>query len=135
MFRPFFLFLPLLILFSGCSPESFDDFQREGERFSRQMCEELSEVKTREELIAHLPRIQKLYGELAELLIEARSYQLTQSSEGSIPSSFGYRNGASEQLLEALERIYQIEGGRGIMEKAQQDAAERLARFEEEISL
>lgn len=119
----------LLVIASGCSPESYDDFQREGERWSKEMSYELDQIQTREELVEKLPRIQKLYDEFAELFVEVRGYQLEQRGD----EIQQYQNNASKQLSASLKRIYTLEGGRELMERAQKEALEKIDRFEKEL--
>ncbi len=100
----------------GCAPSSFDELRWEGEAETRKLAQELKAVDTKEDLAAALPRLKKRYNRIARLLIEARKFN--DCSEE--PSA------ASEELFAELARLYEIPGGRELIETAQAEAITRL---------
>lgn len=111
------LFLLFLLLFS-CSPASLIDVQVEGEAQTKKLVRELEKIDTKEDLQKALPQIKKRFNELADVLILARDF----SSQNPEPSL------ASEQLFVALARLYEMPGGRELIESAQFEAVEKLKR-------
>lgn len=111
----------LLFLASGCSPQSQDDFHHEGESICRALVEELQEVENRQDLLKIAPRIKQHFEDLVDLMIAARKLQVEPRVDSTEMS----------QVLQAeLKRIYRIEGGREVIEKAQKESLLRLDVFE-----
>lgn len=119
--------LVLLLLLIGCSPNSKEDFQHQGEAICRELVEKLKKIETREELVEAVPVLTRKFDELVELIIEARTFQQKKEEE------FDVMPEASEnslQLLNELKRIYKIEAGREMIEKAQKEALLKLDAYE-----
>ena len=106
----------ILIFLVSCGPATVADLRCEGEAQTRKLAEELREIETKEELQRALPRLKKRFNKIAELLVEARKY----STEEVEPSY------ASEQLFAELARLYEMSGGRELIETAQTEAVHRL---------
>ena len=114
----------------GCSPNSLDDYQKEGQAICRILCKELTAAQTREDLLKAEPILKKKFDELVELMMEAKLYQIKHHDETVLDD----QNPFSEELLYELTRIYsQIEGGREIIERAQKEALFRLDGFEKKL--
>lgn len=122
------LSLVLLGALGGCSPSSSEDFQREGNALSRRLMKHLNSIETYEELLRAEPLLKKSFEAYVDLIIQAREYQKKHpdlvTTEGNGDFS------VSEQLKEALRQIYALEGGREIVERAQQEALVRLDAYE-----
>ena len=121
--------LVVALFFSSCSPNSLEDFQREGEGITRSIITLLEDVSCRQELQVVLPELEKKFESLVDLMIEARTYQLTHPEDESLYESF-----TSEHLRKELQRVYALEGGREAIEKAQHEALLRLDAFERNIA-
>jgi hypothetical protein len=119
-------FLCLLVLLGGCAPDSLEDFRHEGEALLRALTEELQHVQTREELLEAAPKLRSHFAQLADLMIQARQYQQKHPEED-LPEGDA---ACSAALYAELVRIYRIEGGREIVEKAQRESLLRLDAFE-----
>jgi Tfp pilus assembly protein PilP len=123
--------LCLLLLFSSCSPNSAQEFQKEGEAHCRYLVLELQKIEDREQLIASESKLKKRFEELIDLIIEAREYQQKQidSDEAAFEE-----NSFEEPLEKELRRIYTIEGGREVIERAQHEALVRLDAYERTLA-
>jgi hypothetical protein len=122
--------LPLFLM-AACSPNSLDDFRHEGESQSRALLLDLKKIESREQLIQSEPKLKRHFEELIALMIEARTFQ--QKHPDDLSSSEG-QSRSDQELREELRRIYEMEGGREIVERAQQDALVRLDAFERALS-
>lgn len=109
----FFILFPLC----SCTPSSLEDCQQESKKICRTIVEELKSVQTREDLSKKEPKLTTLFNELVDLLILAQEHQPTQSMECT-----PFFNPYDEPLLLQMKRMYQIEGGREIIERAQKEA-------------
>ncbi len=123
MKKPILLFILLTVLY-GCSPSSLDDFQREGEALSRILIKHLESIESQEELLRAEPILKKDFEAYVDLINQARAYQLKHTDE--IATDGGSDFSVSDELKKQLRRIFAIEGGREIIERAQQEALERL---------
>ena len=122
------LFLPFLtLILYGCSPSSLEDFQREGEALSRTVIEHLESIESHEELLRAEPTLKKDFEAYVDLIKQAREYQAMHSDEVVSDASIDFS--VSDELKQQLRRIYAIEGGREIIERAQQEALVRLDAY------
>lgn len=103
-----------ILLLTGCS--SFEDLRLQGEAETQKLARELKAIETKEDLQRTIPRLKKRFNKMADLVIEARSF----SKEDTKPSL------ASEELFIELARLYEMPGGRELIETAQMDAVLRL---------
>ena len=120
------------IVLGSCSPNSFEDFQTEGEALSRKITVDLQKVQTTQQLVEVAPVLKKRFYSLVELMIQARKYQEAHPEEWTDerPATLGTFN---ELLIIELERVHKLERGREIIEKAQRDALHRLDAFERDL--
>lgn len=117
----------LLFFLSGCGPRSLDDFEEEGEGVMRSLIEELRNIHSRNQLIASSGRLKRHYDRLVDIMIAAQNFR--DNHPGLDKGVFsGPNHELSDQLRIELNRIYQIEGGRQIIEKCEQNALNRLSR-------
>lgn len=123
------LVLMLWVFLSGCSPHSVEDFHHEGQAYSRALIRDLQKVHSREELAQSASQLKKHFEKLVDLMIRARTFQ-EEHPEESLSVPFQSETTISDELEEALRRIYLIEGGREIVERTQQEALVRLDAFE-----
>jgi hypothetical protein len=120
------------LLLSGCSPNSLEDYQYEGEALCRVLVRDLRKIRSREQLLKAEPQLKKRFDQVVDLMIEARQFQQRHSEENGIDPT-AYDHPYSEQLLEELKRIYSLEGGRKSIERVQREALIRLDAFERSL--
>jgi len=120
-----YISLLLPILLTACTPSSSEDFKREGESICQELTLDLQKIQTREELLRALPRFKKTFNSLVQLMIQAHKYQLRHPEEESFDSSFTTYQ-TNLELMSQLRRIYQIEGGQELIERAEREALIRL---------
>ncbi len=118
----------LMSLLYACSPSSVEDFQHEGEARSKRLIKELKKIESRDQLLRAEPELKHHFGWLVELMIAAREFQEMHPDEAILDPNPDAE--VSTLLEEELRRIYALEGGREIVERAQQEALERLDAFE-----
>jgi hypothetical protein len=117
-------------MLSACAPNSLEDFQQEGQSLARQLATELQNVQTREDLQKASPKLKKRFDQLVALMIEARKFQQAHSEESSAFDLYSTDPATSDMLLCELKRVYRIESGREIIEKAQKESLIKLDAFE-----
>lgn len=123
------LYFALLFFFLiGCSSPSIKDFKKEGESITRNLVFRLEKIHSREDLSEALPDLKYLFNELVSLIIEAKEFQRNHAELEKEP----YENKQiwTKKLREELIRIYKIDGGKQLMEFAQNDSLYRLSAFE-----
>ncbi len=122
----------IFILFCGCSPNSLEDFQQEGESIIRKLTLDLETIHTREDLNKSLPKLKKKFDCIVDLLIEAKAYKEAHPDEMSM--ELGEDNFyLNVDLMNELKRIYRLEGGKEIIEKTQRESLIRLDAFEKKL--
>lgn len=113
----------------SCSPGSLKDFRHEGESVCRDIVDDLERVETREDLARLEPFLKKHFEKLASIIIEAREFQIKYPEEA-LAFQGPQEAEVSEIMKEELQRIYRIEGGKEIVERAQRESMLRLDAFE-----
>jgi hypothetical protein len=127
------LWIWALLLLCSCSPSSSLDFQHEGEARCRQLTQELQKIENREQLVQAESRLKQHFENLVDLMISAKEFQRDHLDDVSQDSV--YEESVIETALqEQLRRIYDIEGGREIIERSQQEALVRLDAYERSIA-
>jgi hypothetical protein len=122
--------LVILFFLTACGPNSLEDFRAEGEGITRSLIKEFNKIHTRDELLAATPKIKRLFQDLVDVIIHAQEFKDRHPQAESLPLNLE-NHLLSEQLREELNRIYRIEGGQGIVEKAQTGALNSLDAFEQ----
>jgi len=107
--------LLLLLLFS-CSPSSLADLRYEWESQTKKLVEELRSIDSKEDLQSSVPKLKKQFNKLADLLLQARSF----------PAEECEPTYASEELFAELARLYEMPGGRELIESSQAESIRRL---------
>lgn len=121
--------LAFLLILTACSPSSIDDFKQEGEARCRRLVRLLESVQDHEDLLKKEPDLKKEFTKLIDLVIEARTYQLENPEQ--VPAL--EESPLSDDLKEQMIRVYHIDGGREIMERAQREPLLKLDSFEKKI--
>lgn len=106
----------ILIFLSSCGPSSLSDLRIEGEAQTRKLAEELRGIESKEDLERASSRLKKRFNKLADVLVEIRKF----------PKEVYEPSIASEQLFLELARVYEIPGGKEIVEKSQAQAIRKL---------
>lgn len=116
--------LIFFLLFLGCSHSSLEEVNREASEKMSSIAQDLKAVNKKEDLVKILPSLCKKFEKLTDLIILADSF--------SSDSYKGVRNPhkGSEMLLEELKRIYQLHGGRELIEKAQLKGLKKLEKYQ-----
>ncbi len=119
------------LVFVSCNSKSLDDYYDEGQNQISSIISDLESIQTRQQLLDASSRLQKQYIDLVNIIISAEEYldkhpdqKIWQHQETLL----------SDRLREELNRLYQIEGAREIMEKCQQEALYRLDAYEQRRS-
>lgn len=114
------------LLLTGCGSRSLEDFREEGEQTTRILVAELSQIHTKRELIEASPKLKHLFNRLAATMLAAREFQKTHPDSERIDLQERDLQ-LSDQLREELNRLYQLDGGREIIEKCEEDAVKQLS--------
>lgn len=69
--KNFFLCLVMLL---GCSPNSYEDFQCEGDAHCRKMLNTLKVIQDRQQLLQAQPILKQHFEEIVNLMIAARKF-------------------------------------------------------------
>lgn len=116
----------LLVMLSGCSPSSMEEYRFEGESLVRSLIEECQKIESKEDLLLEKPRLKKKFDKIVDLMIAARKFQV-KHLDSEIPVDL--RLAASNALKEEFIRIYKIEGCQSLMEDIQRDSLHKLDLF------
>ncbi len=122
----------VFLLLYSCSPNSSEEFYREGKTRCQVLVASLKKIENREQLLRSEPILKKQFESLVNLMIEAREFQQEHLDNDEGEYLFPERSG-DDQLEEELRRIYSIEGGREIIERTQQEALVRLDAYERSL--
>lgn len=117
------LCLILISFFVSCSRGCIEDFQLDAKKDIKKIVKVLSSIQTKEELIKEGPRLKKIMNHLVDLMIEAKEF------DSSDPQLIHSDYSSSNELKEALEHLYKIEGARPLFEEIQRDSLHRLDLF------
>lgn len=120
----------LLFLLFGCAPNSSSDFRHEGEARCRSLVLELQKIENREQLLRAESQLKRRFESLVALMIEAREFKRHHPDEDLLSEEEASKG---EALEEELRRIYTIEGGREVIERAQAEALIQLDTYERSL--
>ena len=123
------ILIGLITLLFSCSTQSLTDFRDEGEAVCRLLLSELKQIRSRDDLIVHAERLRELFDRLVDVIIRARVFKDTHP-EASIDSAFFKEQVVSDQLRIELNRVLHMEGGREVLERAQESALNHLDAYE-----
>ena len=123
----------LFLLFSSCSPNSSAEFVREGQARCEWLVKDLEKIENRQQLIEAEGQLKKHFESLVDLMIEAKEFQGSHPEDSSLETA-SVEWGYDLELENELRRIYAIEGGREMIEKAQHEALVRLDAYENSLS-
>ena len=130
MEKKILMYVWILAMLCACSPSSLEDFHYAGESICKELAGELKGIETHEQLVKEYPKIKSYFDKLVSLIIQARKFQKEHEEDMPVMGS-----SASNTLLCELKRIYEIDGGRDIIEKAQKEALIKLDISEKQLSV
>ncbi len=107
----------LVVVFSSCTLPNKESLQKKGESIQKSLVEDLKEVSCKEELIEKIPNLKKNFIKMAKLTAEVSLFLVEHPSENS-----PYNPKTGEELYRELLRIYEIPGGKEILERIQKEA-------------
>jgi len=108
---------------------SINDLQEEGEAVLKQLVGELKQIRSRDDLLQHAAKLQTLFNALVDVVIRTDEFK-NNHPNASLESEDDRDLALSYQLRTELNRIMQMEGGREVIEKAQEEALNRLDVYE-----
>jgi len=115
--------LMAVILLTSCGPMSMEDLRAQADAEVSKLTEILREVDTKDDLQNILPKIKKGFNKIAELVLQVRAIP-DKSPDFLEPSQAG------DELFAELARLYEMPGGRDLIETAQNEAIHRLSILE-----
>ena len=124
--RKITLLISLLLLYACTNNNSIEKQQNEGLRLISKINQELSKIKTADDLESRSIQLQKLFDRLAENIIKIEKIRIDRKLTFIEPLE---KQSAEKMRLE-LHRIYHIENGRKTIEKTQQTALQKLTEKE-----
>src|SRR3990167_2773089 len=109
----------LLFLFLiGCSPTTLNDLRSEAETEIKKLTIELRKMESKEDIQKGSKRLKKRFNRISDLLVKTRG----------IPRSVQPPLLVGEELFAELARLYEIPGGREVIEATQRGAVRKLDR-------
>jgi hypothetical protein len=111
------IFLSVFLIFFACS--SSENGYEKGRICMQKLTEELKQIDTLEQLEAAIPHLKKRFNEIADVLIEIQKSPNT---------SFKPSTEVGDELFAQLARLYEIPGGKQLIERAQIDAIQKLKK-------
>ncbi len=98
------------------------------------LVEELKQIRSRDDLIEHAPRLQNLFDSLVDVIIQAREFKSKHpQAQASVEISSHKEQSSGDQLRIELNRVLNMEGGREVIEKAQEASLNRLDAYEKSV--
>ncbi|MDR2540203.1 MAG: hypothetical protein LBC45_06495 [Chlamydiales bacterium] len=122
-------FFVVFFVLLGCNPNSYEDFKSEGDAHCRKMFNTLKSIQDRQQLLQAQPILRQHFEDLVDLMIAARKFQQSHLDVKEFYPSF-----YSIALKKELKRLYEIEGGREIIERTQKQAFLRLDVWERQVA-
>lgn len=119
------IILGFFLLLSACSPHSPKEFEQEGQAVCEDLVELLQTISSREELLDNEALLKKKFESLVTLMVAAARVHEMEGQVEEVEQGYPFRQ-ASHQLKMQLQRIYELEGGREIIERSQHEALVRL---------
>lgn len=123
--RLFILFL-FIFTINSCSSTTLEDCREEAEGITHSLISEMQKIHSRPELIKRLPKLKKMFDKLVDVIIASHEIKARQPDAHLLAID---DRRLSDALRAEFIRLYSIEGGRDLIEKAQQDALYRLDAF------
>lgn len=123
------IFCLLLAVLTACGSSSLEDFREDGKKVSDSLIAEFKLVHSRDELLQAGPKLKQSFNQLVDIIIAANEYKDTHPFF-EVAELDELERKRSLQLKSELARICQLEGGRELLEKCQEEALSRLNGYE-----
>jgi hypothetical protein len=107
-----------------------NDFKEEGQAISRLLVAELKNIRSRDDLVEHAPKLQELFDRLVTVIIQSQEFKSKHPNASCTVSP--NEQSVCEQLRIELNRVLHMEGGREVIERTQEAALNRLDTFEKQ---
>jgi hypothetical protein len=107
-----------MIFCFSCAPSTIEDLRFEAQKEIKAFVLELRQMETKEELQKALPILRRRFNQIADILLQVKRVE---KGEKMITE-----HNLSEQIFFELARLYEIPGGKEIIESAQVEAIQRL---------
>jgi hypothetical protein len=117
-----------MVMIMGCASQSLEDYREEGEGIARQITYELRHIRSRDDLLVHSAKLHQLFNALVDVMIHAQEFK-DRYPQAEFMTFDKKEQPISDQLRIELNRVLHLEGGREVIEKAQEEALNRLDRF------
>lgn len=112
----------ILALLTNCSPDSLVDYRSEEEARCHALCKTLKEIQYPQDLALKAPSVKSHFEKIVDVILLARAYQINHPDEVVEPIDPIFQQALKDELM----RVYQLEGGREMVEKAAHEALIRL---------
>jgi hypothetical protein len=114
----------VLLLTLGCQSNNLEDYHKKGRTLLLDLCKELHQVNSLEDLIEKSPKLKKKMRRLTVLMIEADHYHRDHPNEEIKEKGISFE---SDRLCYEMLRICEeIEGARNVLETIQDEMLDKL---------
>ncbi|MCI0381972.1 MAG: hypothetical protein L0207_02830 [Chlamydiae bacterium] len=120
------IWIGILFFLFGCQIYSSDRIQKKSEECCENILDTFIQIQSHDDLVQMESQLKRQFDELVELIIKAKVF--FKKNPHKIPPQLPI-NSFNDALKEELMRIYKIEGGREVVERAQKEALIRLDGF------
>lgn len=121
--RGIYLILIVLLFATACRAKSPEHFLAQGRFVNQELLAEIQAIDDLDDLIEALPRLERLFGRLVDVMIEAKKWQI--KHKACWPATPEDRQ-LSLELQAELARLYEMPSARALIEKCQETALLRL---------
>ena len=120
-------FLSMLIF--SCGKSTLEDYREEGRSVTKELIQELKKIRNKDQLLVSAAKLQKLFDQMVDVMIAAQNQKLELHKQEGLELTKEDHD-LSDSLRFELNRVYNIEGGKAIIEKTQEKALNRLENYE-----
>lgn len=119
-----YLIWTIVLLFAtACRAKSPEYFLAQGRSINHELLAEMQAIDDLDGLIEALPRLQRHFGRLVDVMLEAKKWQAKHKAAWQTTRE---DQQLSMQLKEELARLYEMPSARALIEKSQETALLRL---------
>ena len=126
-FFPAVLFFLLFFFVRPSHSDSLLSYRQEGREITQKLIYQLRQTKDYQQLIAGKNELKQKFNQLAKMMIAAHALYLQKGALSSYLFISEEEHILSEQLKAELDRLYQIEGCRQMLESCEEEALQSLA--------
>lgn len=121
--------MAILLLFVSCSPNSPEEYCKEGESEARALIDLFRQVESKEDFLQVAPKIKKRVEKLTQLMIQAKKMHIRYPRHTQM-----INHTLSESLKQEMTRMYRINGVEEKMHKLQRYSLHKLDEFDRELT-